>query len=138
LLNGSIASFYVLIGSFNGLVTFIGNYPLLPHGCLLPLSFARLTSEQQGIAEYSFFLLSVLGILVLRRAEKLKPNPVATKHNTWIGNPIIFASVSGLLILRAVIAEPLQGLAILVVGLIGLAVFYYRFGSRGFEMPVAI
>lgn len=63
---------------------------------------------------------------------------MAAKYNTWIGNPIIFASVSGLLILRGVIAEPLQGLGILVVGLLGLGVFYYRFGSRGFEMPAVV
>ncbi|KAI0129942.1 large neutral amino acids transporter small subunit 1 [Xylariales sp. AK1849] len=111
LLNGTMASFYVLIGSFNGLVTFI------------------------GIAEYFFFLMSVLGILVLREAEKNKANGPVSKYNTWIGNPIIFAVVSSLLILRGIITEPFQGLAILLVGLLGLAVFYSRFGLRGFGMP---
>lgn len=111
LMNGMLASFYLIIGSFNGLVTFI------------------------GITEYFWFMMSVLGILVLRRAEKYQPNGTASRYNTWIGNPVIFASVSALLIFRGVVAEPLQGLAILVVGLVGLAVFYSRFGLRGFEMP---
>ncbi|ORY71245.1 large neutral amino acids transporter small subunit 1 [Pseudomassariella vexata] len=109
LLNGLMASVYVMVGSFNGLVTFI------------------------GMAEYFFFLMSVLGILVLRRADKHQPNGTRFRHNTWIGNPIIFAAVSGVLILRGVIAQPLQGLGILAVGLAGLAVFASRFGLRGFE-----
>jgi hypothetical protein len=95
-------------------------------------------NHNKGIAEYFFFLMSVLGILVLRKAERQnRPRATTAKHNTWIGNPIIFAFVSSLLIIRGIIAEPLQGLAILIVGLFGLAIFYIRFGSRGFEMPPA-
>jgi L-type amino acid transporter 6 len=134
-----MASIYVLVGSFNGLVTFIGNYPLSASWLPLLRPADQATNTITGIAEYFFFLMSVLGILVLRRAERFKPGGAGSgKHNTWIGNPIIFATVSGLLILRGVIAEPLQGLAILLVGLLGLVVFYMRFGLRGFEKPTAI
>ncbi|CAJ2507733.1 Uu.00g089190.m01.CDS01 [Anthostomella pinea] len=114
LMNGTLASFYVAIGSFNGLVTFI------------------------GLSDYFFFMMSVSGILILRKADRHKPTGSAHTYKTWIGNPIIFSFVSGLLILRGVITEPLQGLAILFAGLLGLAVFYTRTGRRGFELPAGI
>ncbi|KAI1341999.1 large neutral amino acids transporter small subunit 1 [Xylariaceae sp. FL0016] len=112
LANGLLACFYVAIGSFNGLVTFV------------------------GLSEYVFFMMSVLGILVLRKGESHGPTGSSPSYRTWIGNPIIFATVSGLLILRGMIQEPLQGLAILFVGLLGLVVFYKRFGACGFEQTI--
>ncbi|KAK3944197.1 large neutral amino acids transporter small subunit 1 [Diplogelasinospora grovesii] len=106
IMNGLMASFYVLIGSFNGLVTFI------------------------GLAEYFFFLLSVIGLLVLRQRSGLDP-----KYRTWTGNPVIFTVVSGLLILRGLLTEPLQGFAIAAAGVLGLAVFYWNSKRNGLPGP---
>ncbi|ORY17794.1 large neutral amino acids transporter small subunit 1 [Clohesyomyces aquaticus] len=107
IMNGLIASFYVMIGSFNSLVTFI------------------------GIAEYFFWFFAVLGVFVLRR----RPNPEreSPTYRTWAGNPIIFAVVSGMLILRGVLSDPLQGLMIFGVGTTGLVIFYKTFGRAGFQ-----
>jgi solute carrier family 7 (L-type amino acid transporter), member 6 len=87
-----------------------------------------------GLAEYTFFLLSVVGLLLLRRNERRGLGRAAntTSYSTWIGNPLIFSTVATLLIVRGVMTDPLQGVAILIVTLLGLAVFYFRFGSRGF------
>ncbi|KAH8652364.1 large neutral amino acids transporter small subunit 1 [Xylariales sp. PMI_506] len=98
LLNGALASLYVLVGSFNALVTFIGMCPTL---------------------------------LVKESRRRLKGS--MARYNTWTLNPIIFAAISGLLILRGIIAEPIQGLAAIVVGLFGLMIFCLKFGLRGFS-----
>ncbi|KAJ4396507.1 hypothetical protein N0V93_000726 [Gnomoniopsis smithogilvyi] len=104
LLNGILAAFFVIMGSFNGLVTLI------------------------GLAEYSCFLAAVVGLLLMRRREVAEMT--THRHRTWIGNPLIFTSVSAFLVLRAVITDPLQGLAIVSVLASGVAAFGLRFGFR--------
>jgi len=91
-----------------------------------------------GLAEYSFFLLSVIGLLILRRGEKHGASASTTKYRTWIGNPIAFSVVSSLLIARGVMSEPLQGAAIIFAALLGAAVFGFRFGLQGFNRPQAV
>lgn len=51
-----------------------------------------------------------------------------SRYRTWIGNPVIFSMVSGFLILRAVVTDPFQGLAILLVVGAGVAAFFMRSG----------
>lgn len=83
----------------------------------------------------------MLGLLLLRRRETHQLSQAvhpSSNYNTWIGNPIIFTVVSGLLILRGVMSDPLQGLAIGFVALSGVAVFYLKFGLRGFGAPVSV
>ncbi|KAI1325336.1 amino acid/polyamine transporter I [Xylariaceae sp. FL0255] len=129
LLNGVLTSVFVLVGTFSGLINLI------------------------EMTKALCYMMSVLGLFSLRRADKLN-HPTGTRHNnqqnrhdnqhqydhprhrTWSGNPIIFASVSGLLILRGAVSEPLQGPSILFLGVLGLAALYRRFtnGSRGYEI----
>ncbi|KAI0471936.1 large neutral amino acids transporter small subunit 1 [Xylariaceae sp. FL0804] len=113
-MNGALASLFVVIGSFNGLITFV------------------------GLSQYFFYLMSVLGIFVLRKADKDQPTGTPPRYQTWIGNPIIFATISAVLVVRGVLSEPFQGLAILSVGLLGLALFYRRFGPGGFGTPAHV
>lgn len=83
----------------------------------------------------------MLGLLLLRRREARQlsqPVHTGSKYTTWVGNPIIFTVVSGLLILRGVMSDPLQGLAIGFVAFCGMAVFYLKFGLRGFGAPVSV
>lgn len=52
----------------------------------------------------------------------------SSRYRTWIGNPVVFSMVSGFLILRAVVTDPFQGLAILLVVGSGVAAFSMRSG----------
>lgn len=81
-----------------------------------------------GLAEYSCFLAAVFGLLLMRRREAATAETTGHKHRTWIGNPLIFTSVSAFLVLRAVMTDPLQGLAIVSVIGSGIAAFHLRFG----------
>ncbi|KAH8891292.1 large neutral amino acids transporter small subunit 1 [Thozetella sp. PMI_491] len=114
-MNALLASFFVVIGSFNGLVTFI------------------------GLAEYVFFLMSVVGLLVLRSRDDLRVTPApSSRYTTWTGNPIIFSVVSALLILRGIINDPWQGIAIVLVGTVGIAVFYFKSRLRPFPLAAMV
>ncbi len=93
------------------------------------------TPTYVGLAEYLCFLLCVVGLLLLRRREARDGGPPASHYRTWIGHPVIFTVVSSLLILRGVVNEPLQGAAIAVLALLGLGVFWLKFGLRGFSKP---
>ncbi|KAI8174235.1 hypothetical protein KHU50_004484 [Colletotrichum sp. SAR 10_65] len=108
LLNCGLSVVYVVVGSFNGLVTFI------------------------GLAAYMIFFSSAVGLILLRRRDRRAPVAKAAEYRTWLINPIIFSAISGLLVVRGVITDPLQGAAILLVALFGLAFFSLRFGLRGF------
>ncbi|OLN84951.1 Y+L amino acid transporter 2-like protein 1 [Colletotrichum chlorophyti] len=108
LLNCAVSIFYVAVGSFNGLVTFI------------------------GLAAYMIFFSSAVGLILLRRRD-IQPSTVKNaEYSTWLINPIIFSLISGLLVVRGVISDPGQGAAILLVAVFGVAFFSLRFGLRGF------
>ncbi|WQF79700.1 Putative amino acid/polyamine transporter I [Colletotrichum destructivum] len=108
LLNCVLSVVYVVVGSFNGLVTFI------------------------GLAAYTIFFSSAIGLIVLRRRDARNPPAKAAEYSTWLMNPIIFSAISGLLVVRGVISEPVQGGAILLVAIFGVVFFSLRFGLRGF------
>lgn len=93
-----------------------------------------------GLAEYSCFLATISGLLLMRRREAKQSARQASdihgtaavrSYHTWIGNPLIFTSVSAFLVLRAVMTDPLQGLAIISVAASGVLAFHLRFGLRG-------
>ncbi|KAK1965925.1 large neutral amino acids transporter small subunit 1 [Colletotrichum sublineola] len=108
LLNCALSVAYVVMGSFNGLVTFI------------------------GLAAYTIFFSSAVGLIVLRRRDTRTSTAKATDYSTWLINPVIFSAISGLLVVRGVISEPLQGGAILLVAVFGVVFFSLKFGLRGF------
>lgn len=95
LFNAAITAAYVAVGEFGTLITFY------------------------GVAGYTFYFLTVLGLIVLRIREPHLERP----YKTWITTPIIFCCVSLFLLSRAVIAEPLQTL--IVVGFVAAGVPAY-------------
>ncbi|KAI4180666.1 MAG: hypothetical protein L6R41_007084 [Letrouitia leprolyta] len=100
--NALLTSAYILIGEFSTLVTFY------------------------GVAGYSFYFLTVLGLIVLRIREPHLERP----YRTWISTPIIFCCVSLFLLSRAIFAKPVQTLV--VVGFVGagVPVFFWRVRGR--------
>ncbi|KAF2183955.1 hypothetical protein K469DRAFT_634651 [Zopfia rhizophila CBS 207.26] len=101
-LNAILTAIYILIGSFDTLVTFY------------------------GVAGYSFYFLAVLGLIILRVKEPMLERP----YKTWITTPIIFCCVSLFLLSRAVFAEPVQTLLVLGFMAIGLGVWFGWVGRR--------
>lgn len=101
-LNALLTACYILVGEFGTLVTFY------------------------GVAGYTFYFLTVLGLIVLRVKEPNLERP----YKTWITTPIIFCCVSLFLLSRAVFAEPLQTLIVVVFVLMGVPIFYWRIRGR--------
>ncbi|KAF2688513.1 amino acid transporter [Lentithecium fluviatile CBS 122367] len=101
-LNAALTAVYILIGSFDTLVTFY------------------------GVAGYSFYFLAVLGLIILRVKEPDLERP----YKTWITTPIIFCCVSLFLLSRAVFAEPVQTLLVVAFMVVGLVIWFAWVGRR--------
>ncbi|KAF2878511.1 amino acid permease-domain-containing protein [Massariosphaeria phaeospora] len=101
-LNALLTAVYIVIGSFDTLVTFY------------------------GVAGYSFYFFTVLGLIILRVKEPTLERP----YRTWITTPIIFCCVSLFLLSRAVFAEPLQTLLVVAFMVVGLVVWFAWVGRR--------
>ncbi|KAF2015343.1 hypothetical protein BU24DRAFT_421641 [Aaosphaeria arxii CBS 175.79] len=101
-LNALLTAFYIFVGTFDTLVTFY------------------------GVAGYSFYFLTVLGLIILRVKEPDLERP----YKTWITTPIIFCCVSLFLLSRAVFAEPVQTLLVLAFMVVGLAIWFGWVGRR--------
>ncbi|KAL8925687.1 MAG: hypothetical protein Q9208_003370 [Pyrenodesmia sp. 3 TL-2023] len=99
--NALLTASYILVGEFSTLVTFY------------------------GVAGYSFYFLTVLGLIVLRVKEPHMERP----YRTWLSTPIIFCCVSLFLLSRAVFAKPVQ--ALVVVAFVGAGVPVYWWRVRG-------
>ncbi|KAL8734585.1 MAG: hypothetical protein Q9166_001485 [cf. Caloplaca sp. 2 TL-2023] len=99
--NSLLTTLYILTGSFPTLITFY------------------------GVAGYTFYFLTVLGLIVLRIKEPNLERP----YRTWISTPIIFCCVSLFLLSRAVFARPVQTVG--VVGFVGLGVPVWWVWVRG-------
>ncbi|KAK1760965.1 putative amino acid transporter protein [Echria macrotheca] len=102
ILNASLTAAYVLVGEFGQLLTFY------------------------GVAGYTFYFLTVLGLIVLRVREPNLERP----YRTWITTPIIFCCVSLFLLSRAVFAQPLQTLIVVGFVVAGVPVYYWRIRGR--------
>ncbi|KAF9892171.1 hypothetical protein FE257_002577 [Aspergillus nanangensis] len=101
-LNCGLTLIYVIVGEFKTLVTFY------------------------GVAGYTFYFLTVLGLIILRIREPHLERP----YKTWISTPIIFCCVSLFLLSRAVIAEPLQTLIVVAFIIAGVPVYFWRIYQR--------
>lgn len=99
--NALLTAGYVVVGEFGTLVTFY------------------------GVAGYTFYFLTVLGLIVLRVREPNLERP----YKTWISTPIIFCCVSLFLLSRAVFASP--GRTLIVVGFVGAGVPVWMWRVRG-------
>ena len=101
--NSLLTAVYVLVGDFGALVTFY------------------------GVAGYTFYFITVLGLIVLRVREPYLERP----YKTWITTPIIFCCVSLFLLTRAVVAEPVQTLLVVAFVSLGVPVYFWRVRGRG-------
>lgn len=103
LANAAMTCAYILVGEFGTLVTFY------------------------GVAGYTFYFLTVLGLIVLRVREPYLERP----YRTWISTPVIFCCVSLFLLTRAIVAEPVQTLLVVGFVALGVPVYLWRVMSRG-------
>lgn len=101
-LNGLITILYIIVGEFKTLITFY------------------------GVAGYTFYFLTVLGLIVLRIREPHLERP----YKTWITTPIIFCCVSLFLVSRSVFAQPIQTLIVIGFILAGIPVYLWRVSRR--------
>ena len=101
-LNCLLTAGYAAVGEFNTLITFY------------------------GVAGYTFYFLTVLGLIVLRVREPTLERP----YKTWITTPIIFCCVSLFLLSRAVFAQPLQTLLVVAFVVAGVPVYFWRIRGR--------
>lgn len=93
-----LSALYILFGNFRALLTF------------------------NGLGEYTFFLLTVLGAIVLRIREPRLRRP----YKPFIVIPVIFAVVSGFVIVRGATFAPVQALILVVLWLVGLIFYWAR------------
>lgn len=100
--NGLLTMGYVLVGEFATLVTFY------------------------GVAGYTFYFLTVLGLIVLRVREPYLERP----YKTWITTPVIFCCVSLFLLTRAIVASPGQTAIVVGFVVLGVPVYWWRVGRR--------
>lgn len=98
LLSAILSSLYIIFGNFRALLTF------------------------NGLGEYTFFLLTVVGVIVLRFREPGLRRPY--KPNIVV--PVIFALVSGFVVVRGAAFAPVPAGVLLIVWVLGLGFYYVR------------
>lgn len=101
--NALLCSAFIVVGEFSTLITFY------------------------GVAGYTFYFLTVLGLIVLRVREPYLERP----YRTWLSTPIIFCCVSLFLLSRAVFKQPVQTLVVVGFVVLGAGVYYWRVRGRG-------
>jgi amino acid transporter len=102
ILNTLLTTAYIVVGEFSELLTFY------------------------GVAGYSFYFLTVFGLIILRVKEPHLERP----YKTWITTPIIFCCVSLFLLSRAIFAQPLKTIIVVAFVLTGIPVFFWRIHGR--------
>jgi solute carrier family 7 (L-type amino acid transporter), member 9/15 len=102
LLSSTLGVAYILLGNFRSLLTF------------------------NGLAEYSFFFLTVISAIVLRFREP----DLARPYKPLLIVPITFAVVSGFVVVRGAVFAPI--LAAVLVGLWGGGLAWYFVRRRWF------
>lgn len=80
----------------------------------------RILLTLNGLAEYAFFFLTVLGAIILRYREPELKRPV----KPFILIPILFALISGFVVVRGAVFAPTQAVILIGIWIIG-AVFYF-------------
>ncbi|KAF2026387.1 amino acid transporter [Setomelanomma holmii] len=82
----------------------------------------RILLTLNGLAEYAFFFLTVLGAIILRFREPSLPRPV----KPFILIPIVFAIISGFVVIRGAVFAPIQAAILVGIWLAGAAFYYVR------------
>lgn len=93
-----LAAVYILVGNFRALLTF------------------------NGLGEYTFFFLTVLGAIILRFREPGLHRP----YKPLIVIPAVFAVVSGFVVVRGAIFAPVQAGILVAVWVLGLAFYWAK------------
>jgi amino acid transporter len=93
-----ITALYILFGSFRALLTL------------------------NGLGEYSFFFLTVLGAIILRYREPGLQRP----YKPFVGFHVVFVVVSGFVVVRGAVFAPWQALVVVLVWVIGLVFYWTR------------
>lgn len=78
------------------------------------------------VASWSFFFLTVLGLVILRVKEPMLERP----YKTWIVTPLVFCAVALFLLCMPIIAAPLEAIAVLGFVLAGIPVYYLTNPNR--------
>ncbi|GKZ71384.1 Y+L amino acid transporter [Aspergillus niger] len=89
---------YIFFGNFRALVTF------------------------NGLAEYTFFFLTMVGAIVLRVREPQLPRP----YKPMICIPLMFALASGCVVTRGAVFAPVQAMVLIGLWLMGLGFYSAR------------
>lgn len=82
----------------------------------------RILLTLNGLAEYAFFFLTVLGAIILRFREPDLPRPV----KPFILIPILFAIISGFVVIRGAVFAPVQAAILVGIWLCGLVFYFIR------------
>jgi L-type amino acid transporter 9 len=82
----------------------------------------RILLTLNGLAEYAFFFLTVLGAIILRFREPDLPRPV----KPFILIPILFALISGFVVIRGAVFAPIQAAVLVGIWLSGLVFYFIR------------
>ncbi|KAL6710333.1 hypothetical protein ACN47E_009279 [Coniothyrium glycines] len=98
ILNMALSAVYILLGNMRILLTL------------------------NGLAEYAFFFLTVFGAIILRYREPDLARPV----KPFILIPILFALISGFVVIRGAVFAPIQAAVLVGVWLFGAAYYYVR------------
>lgn len=98
ILNTVLSSVYILLGNMRILLTL------------------------NGLAEYAFFFLTVLGAIILRFREPNLPRPV----KPFIAIPVLFAIISGFVVVRGAVFAPIQAAILVGIWVAGAAFYYLR------------
>lgn len=96
ILSAVLSTMYILFGNFRALLTL------------------------NGLGEYSFFFLAVLGTIILRHREAGLRRP----YKPLVVVPAAFAVVSGFVVVRGAMFAPTQAVILVLVWIIGL-LFYW-------------
>jgi amino acid transporter len=82
----------------------------------------RLLLTLNGLSEYFFFFLTVLGAIILRWREPALHRPV----KPLLLIPALFAIISGFVVVRGAIFAPVQAVVLVVIWLVGILYYYVR------------
>jgi solute carrier family 7 (L-type amino acid transporter), member 9/15 len=98
LLSALLASIYILFGNMRILLTL------------------------NGLAEYAFFFLTVVGAIILRFRDPSLARPV----KPFIGIPVVFALISGFVVVRGAVFAPAQAGVLVGVWVVGAGWYVAR------------
>ncbi|KAH6854037.1 amino acid/polyamine transporter I [Chaetomium sp. MPI-CAGE-AT-0009] len=105
ILSTALGAIYILLGNFRALLTF------------------------NGLGEYTFFFLTVLGAIILRYRQPQLARP----YKPFVLIPVVFALVSGFVVVRGAAFAPTQALILVGLWALGLVFYWARrrvYGTR--------